>query len=65
MYLSIYQYIHPFNQVGSLSNKLEDHSEDSRELQQHIDAALNEKTVQQIESRMINTKRKETLLKRT
>ena len=66
MYLSIYRYIHPFNQVGSLSNKLKEkdkevsklqeslrfHSEGSRELQQHLDAALNEKTLQQIETRI-------------
>ena len=52
--------------MGSLSNKLKEkekeisklqeslrfHSEGSRELQQHLDAALNEKTLQQIESRI-------------
>ena len=66
MYLSIYQSIHPFNQVGFLNNKLKEadkeisklqeflqfNFKDSKELQQYLDVELNEKTLQQIESRI-------------
>ena len=66
MYLSMYQSIYPFNQVGLLNNKLKEadkeisklqeflrfNFEGSKELQQYLDVELNEKTLQQIESRI-------------
>ena len=66
MYLSIYQSIYPFNQVGFLNNKLKEADKEisklqeflqfnfkgSKELQQYLDVELNEKTLQQIESRI-------------
>ena len=66
MYLFIYQSIYSFNQVGFLNNKLKEADKEisklqeflqfnfkgSKELQQYLDVELNEKTLQQIESRI-------------
>ena len=66
MYLSIYQSIYPFNQVDFFNNKLKEadkkisklqefqqfNFKGSKELQQHLDVELNEKNLQQIESRI-------------
>ena len=50
-------------EISKLQEFQQFHSEGSRELQQHLDAALNEKTLQQIETRIDKYKKERDIAK--